>query len=81
LQVWTSFEGQSLIRIQVLLALQRLVNALGARSTVCHPVVLPILRYSTDVAQPDEVNMLEDGMLVRTYWKPPAPPLKGSVCI
>ncbi|GAQ92680.1 Nuclear transport receptor KAP120 (importin beta superfamily) [Klebsormidium nitens] len=62
--VWTSFEGQSLIRIQVLLALQRLVHALGPRSTVCHPVVLPILRYSTDVTQPDEVNMLEDGMLL-----------------
>eukprot|EP00897_Mesotaenium_endlicherianum_P007868 jgi/Mesen1/7109/ME000369S06434 len=61
-QVWHKSEGQSLLRIQVILALQRLVVALGARSPLCYELLLPILQYSTDISQPDELNMIEDGM-------------------
>lgn len=60
--VWHEAEGQSLLRIQVLLALQRLVNALGAESPACYPLVLPVLRLCTDINQPDEINLLEDGL-------------------
>ncbi|BBN14841.1 importin-11 [Marchantia polymorpha subsp. ruderalis] len=61
-QVWQASEGQSLLRIQVILALQRLLMALGPQSPMCYELLFPILQYSTDVNQPDELNMLEDGM-------------------
>ncbi|CAM6098378.1 unnamed protein product [Calypogeia fissa] len=63
-QVWQASEGQSLLRIQVILALQRLLMALGPQSPMCYELLFPILQYSTDVNQPDELNMLEDGMLL-----------------
>ena len=37
--------------MQVLTALQRLVNVLGPDSAVCHPLLLPLLRYCTDITQ------------------------------
>ncbi|KAJ7540520.1 hypothetical protein O6H91_10G020100 [Diphasiastrum complanatum] len=61
-QVWQDSEGQSLLRIQVIFALQRLVIALGPRSPLCYELLFPMLQYSTDVNQPDELNMLEDGL-------------------
>eukprot|EP00271_Cylindrocystis_brebissonii_P019770 TRINITY_DN6200_c0_g1_i2.p1 TRINITY_DN6200_c0_g1~~TRINITY_DN6200_c0_g1_i2.p1 ORF type:complete len:451 (-),score=102.92 TRINITY_DN6200_c0_g1_i2:173-1402(-) len=61
-QVWKRSEGQSLLRIQVILALQRLLAALGSHCPMCYDLLFPILRYSTDITQPDELNMLEDGM-------------------
>ena len=64
LQVWAQSEGQSLVRIQVILALQRLLIALGPQSPISYPLLIPILRYSTDISQPDELNMLEDGLQV-----------------
>lgn len=48
--------------MQVLLALQRLVNALGTDSPRCYDLLLPILRHCTDINQPDELNLLEDGL-------------------
>lgn len=63
-QVWKDSEGQSLLRIQVMVALQRLVCALGPQSPVCYEFLLPILDYSTNINQPDELNMLEDGLQV-----------------
>lgn len=36
---------------QVLVALQRLVNALGPESPACYPLLLPVLRLCTDPAQ------------------------------
>jgi hypothetical protein len=45
-----------------MLVLHRLLNALGPRSLICYEILFPILQYSTDVNQPDELNMLEDGM-------------------
>lgn len=61
-QVWQDSEGQSLLQIQVMLALSRLLVALGPRSSICYDILFPILQCSTDVNQPDELNMLEDGM-------------------
>jgi hypothetical protein len=63
-QVWQDSEGQSLLQIQVILALQQLLIALGPQSPICYDLLLPILQYSTDVNQPDELNMLEDGVQV-----------------
>lgn len=64
MQVWEDSDGQSLLQIQVMLALQRLLVALGPKSPICYDILFPILQYSTDVNQPDELNMLEDGMQV-----------------
>ncbi|KAH7441944.1 hypothetical protein KP509_03G063300 [Ceratopteris richardii] len=61
-QVWQDSEGQSILRIQVMVALQRLVCALGPQSPVCYEFLMPILDYSTNIDQPDELNMLEDGL-------------------
>ncbi|KAL3150483.1 hypothetical protein ABBQ32_000305 [Trebouxia sp. C0010 RCD-2024] len=60
--VWQDAEGQSLLRIQVLLALQRLVNALGPDSPGCYNLLVPILQQCTAIDQPDELNLLEDGL-------------------
>ena len=48
--------------MQVLSTLQRLVNALGTDSPTCYDLLLPILRHCTDINQPDELNLLEDGL-------------------
>eukprot|EP00850_Spirogloea_muscicola_P008802 SM000048S16514 [mRNA] locus=s48:162009:170563:+ [translate_table: standard] len=61
-QVWQESEGQSLLRIQVMLALQRLIGALGNQCTITYPLLFPILHHSTDITLPDELNLLEDGM-------------------
>eukprot|EP00850_Spirogloea_muscicola_P009002 SM000049S16773 [mRNA] locus=s49:579453:591318:+ [translate_table: standard] len=61
-QVWQESEGQSLLRIQVMLALQRLVGALGNQCTITYLLLFPILHHSTDITLPDELNLLEDGM-------------------
>eukprot|EP00249_Psilotum_nudum_P007668 c20733_g1_i1 orf=1506-4013(-) len=61
-QVWQESEGQSLLQIQVIVALQHLIVALGPRSSMCYDLLFPILDYSIDASKPDEVNMLEDGM-------------------
>ena len=62
--IWQAAEGQSLVRIQVLVALQRLVVTLGEASSSLYPTVLPMLTYSIDVTQPESVTLAEDGMAV-----------------
>jgi hypothetical protein len=47
---------------QVLVALQRLVNALGPESPATYPFLLPVLDYCTDIGQPEELMLLEDGL-------------------
>lgn len=46
----------------MLVTLQRLVHALGAESPATYPFLLPVLRLVTDPGQPDELNLLEDGL-------------------
>jgi hypothetical protein len=61
--VWASGDGRNLLRIQALIALQRLVHALGPESPVTYPVLLPILSVATAPSTPDELTLLEDGLL------------------
>jgi hypothetical protein len=63
-QLWQDSEGQGLLRIQILLALQRLVHALGSESPVTYPVVLPILQFVINDKNIDPMNALEDGILL-----------------
>ena len=60
--VWQLGEGQPLLRVQILLTLAKLVNALGIESHVAYPIVLPILKYVTDPSNDDALNLLEDGL-------------------
>ncbi|KAJ9531806.1 hypothetical protein QJQ45_021952 [Haematococcus lacustris] len=60
--LWSDHGGQSLVQVQILLALQRLVNVLGAESSVAYPLLLPMLQYATDPRQPDALHLLEDGL-------------------
>jgi len=61
-QLWCDSEGQGLLRIQILLALQRLVHVLGSDSPITYPVVLPILQVVINPDSPDAINTLEDGV-------------------
>lgn len=63
-ELWQRAEGQSLLKIQIMLALQRLVHALGKDSPMAYPVVLPILRFVIDRNNQDPTNALEDGILL-----------------
>ena len=47
---------------QVLQALQRLVNALGAECAETYAFLLPVLQYATNPDAPEALNLLEDGL-------------------
>lgn len=63
-KVWEESSGESLLQIQLLIALRNFVVALGYQSPICYNVLLPILNYGIDINNPDELNLLEDSMLV-----------------
>ncbi|KAF9597980.1 hypothetical protein IFM89_023465 [Coptis chinensis] len=63
-KVWEDSSGESLLQIQLLVALQHLVVALGHQSPMCYNVLLPILQRGIDVNSPDELNLLEDSVLL-----------------
>ncbi|KAG9453520.1 hypothetical protein H6P81_006424 [Aristolochia fimbriata] len=63
-KVWEESTGESLLQIQLLVALRNFVSALGIHSPVCYDMLLPILRMCIDVNNPDELNLLEDGVLL-----------------
>ena len=44
------------LELQVLLALQKLVNALGPESPGCYPLLLPILQHSLDISQVSQLT-------------------------
>lgn len=44
------------------MALQEIVNILGKESSTAYNVLLPVLGLATDITQPDELNLLEDGL-------------------
>jgi len=60
--VWDDAEGQALLRVQVLEVMLKLVGALGGGSGGTYPLVVPMLRYSLDVAQPDSLTLIEDAL-------------------
>ncbi|KAG7965123.1 hypothetical protein I3843_09G207900 [Carya illinoinensis] len=61
-KVWEESSGESLLLIQLLIALRNFVVALGGQSPVCYNMLLPILQKGIDVNSPDE--LLEDSMLL-----------------
>lgn len=63
-KVWEESSGESLLRIQLLIALRNFVVALGYQSPMCYNVLLPILQSGIDINGPDELNLLEDSLLV-----------------
>lgn len=48
--------------LQVLLALQRLLVAMGSGAGAADGFVVPVLRYACDPAGPEALNLLEDGL-------------------
>ncbi|KAH1123404.1 hypothetical protein J1N35_006564 [Gossypium stocksii] len=62
--VWEESSGESLLRIQLLIALRNFVIALGYQSPSCYSMLLPILQKGIDINGPDEINLLEDSMLL-----------------
>ncbi|XP_010553104.1 PREDICTED: importin-11 [Tarenaya hassleriana] len=61
-KVWEESSGESLLQIQLLIALRNFVVALGYQSPCCYSLLLPILHKGIDVNSPDELNLLEDSM-------------------
>ncbi|GLT55700.1 hypothetical protein SLA2020_287960 [Shorea laevis] len=62
--VWEESSGESLLQIQLLIALRNFVVALGYQSPSCYSMLLPILQSGIDINSPDELNLLEDSMLL-----------------
>ncbi|KAL9269914.1 Importin-11-like protein, partial [Drosera capensis] len=63
-KVWEDSSSESILQIQVLVALRSFVISLGFHSPVCYNMLLPILRRGIDVNGPDELNLLEDSLLL-----------------
>ncbi|XP_044491720.1 importin-11 isoform X2 [Mangifera indica] len=63
-KVWEESSGESLLQIQLLIALRNFVVALGYQSPKCYNMLLPILQRGIDINSPDELNLLEDSMLL-----------------
>ncbi|KAL5162043.1 Importin-11 [Glycine soja] len=63
-KVWEESSGESLLQIQLLVALRNFVVALGYQSPICYNILLPILENGIDINSPDELNLLEDSMLL-----------------
>ncbi|KAF3955669.1 hypothetical protein CMV_019131 [Castanea mollissima] len=61
-KVWEESSGESLLQIQLLIALRNFVVALGGQSPICYNMLLPILRRGIDINSPDE--LIEDSMLL-----------------
>ncbi|KAF4348903.1 hypothetical protein F8388_023308 [Cannabis sativa] len=59
---WEESSGESLLQIQLLVALKNFVVALGYQSPCCYNMLLPILQKGIDINNPDELNLLEDSM-------------------
>lgn len=62
--IWQGADDQSLARMQVLIALHRLVVTLGEDSPSLYPILLPMLMYSIDVTEPESITLSEDGVAV-----------------
>ncbi|KAL5710132.1 hypothetical protein ACHQM5_020735 [Ranunculus cassubicifolius] len=63
-KVWEESSGESLLQIQLLVALRNFVIALGYQSSLCYNMLLPILQKGIDINNPDELNLLEDSVLL-----------------
>ncbi|KAH0934032.1 hypothetical protein HID58_011149 [Brassica napus] len=63
-KVWEESSGESLLQIQLLVALRSFVIALAYQSPICYSILLPILQKGIDINSPDALNLLEDSMAV-----------------
>uniref|UniRef100_A0A7N0T6K4 Importin N-terminal domain-containing protein n=1 Tax=Kalanchoe fedtschenkoi TaxID=63787 RepID=A0A7N0T6K4_KALFE len=63
-KVWEESSGESLLQIQLLIALKNFVVVLGYQSPICYSILLPILQRGIDINGPDQLNLLEDSMLL-----------------
>ncbi|XP_078444953.1 ARM repeat superfamily protein [Wolffia australiana] len=63
-KIWEESTGESLLQIQLLAALRNFVCSLGFQSPICYGILLPILQKAIDINNPDELNLLEDGILL-----------------
>ncbi|MCL7037381.1 hypothetical protein MKW94_000954 [Papaver nudicaule] len=63
-KIWEESTGESLLQIQLLIALKNFVVALGYQSPMCYNMLLPILQRGIDINSPDELNLLEDSVLL-----------------
>ncbi|KAJ7950007.1 importin-11 [Quillaja saponaria] len=61
-KIWEESSGESLLQIQLLIALRNFVVALDYQSPICYNLLLPILQKGIDINSPDELNLLEDSM-------------------
>ncbi|KAK6939541.1 LOW QUALITY PROTEIN: hypothetical protein RJ641_029072 [Dillenia turbinata] len=62
--IWEESSGESLLQIQISNALRIFVAVSGQKSPICHNMRWPTLQRGIDIKSPDELNLLEDGMLV-----------------
>ncbi|CAD7696858.1 unnamed protein product [Ostreobium quekettii] len=60
--IWEQAQEQNLLRMQVLIAYQHLINALGADSPSTYQWVIPMISHSVNVDHPDSLNLMEDGL-------------------
>ncbi|PON51219.1 hypothetical protein PanWU01x14_217800 [Parasponia andersonii] len=77
--VWEESSGESLLQIQLLIALKNFVVALGYHSPSCYNMLLSILQKGIDINNPDELNLLEDSMLLWEATLCHAPSMVGAV--
>lgn len=54
--------GENLMKIAIIVALTKLISTMGNSSVGLYPVVLPLIAYSSDVDQPDQIYLLSDGL-------------------
>ena len=62
--IWDDNQGHTLLRVQVVVVMHRLVSAVGAASARAHPFLLAMLQYAANPEGPEAPGMFEDAMLL-----------------
>ena len=62
--VWQKAQDQSLLKIQILNAMHRMMQCLGASSVATYNIVIPLLQYSVNPDGPESVSIFEDALLL-----------------
>ncbi|KAJ4793099.1 Importin-11 [Rhynchospora pubera] len=61
-KLWEESTGESILQMQLLVALKSFVCSLGYQSQACYDMILPILQNGINVDSPDSLNLLEDAI-------------------
>ncbi|KAJ3682843.1 hypothetical protein LUZ60_013070 [Juncus effusus] len=61
-KLWEESSGESILQIQLLVALKNFVNSLGFQIPICYDMIFPILQIGINVDSPDSLNLLEDSI-------------------